>query len=116
SGGPLGNRMFFKSSQPVEAAAPARGMGDVHAVRLLDTIMREENGPRSAVVIVQAETAIHYFGDARTFAGRLGEWFRLPSTNANICLFLFAAYEYAELCEAVKGRLPELYSHLIAQQ
>src|SRR5262245_4515201 len=120
SGGPLGSRMCLGSqpqaAAPGPAAAPTRSMGDAHAIRLLDTLMRDHDGPRSAMVIMQAETAIQHFEDGRTLAGRLGEWFRLPSINTNICLLVFAAHEYPDLCEAVRGRLPELHSYLIAQQ
>jgi len=120
SGGPLGNRMCL-NPQPQAAApgpptVPTRSIGDAHAIRLLDTAMRDDAGPKTAVVIVQAETAIQHFEDGRTLAGRLGEWFRLPSINTNICLLLFAAHEYPELCEAVRGRLPELHSYLTSRQ
>src|SRR4051794_32982746 len=79
SGGPLGNRMCL-NPQPQAAApgpptAPTRSIGDAHAIRLLDTAMRDDAGPKTAVVIVQAETAIQHFEDGRTLAGRLGEWF-----------------------------------------
>ncbi len=128
SGGPLGKRMCLaappqsETQSPSSAPASSNGngttpsIGDAHAIRLLDTIMRDERGPRSAVVIVQAETVIRHFEDARTLAGRLGEWFRLPSTNTNVCLLLFAAHEYPELCESVRGRLPELHAVLTTPQ
>ena len=94
SKGPLGNRMLYKAQQRPEPAAPPQGMGDVHSIRLLNTVMRDEHGPRSAVVVVQAETTLRFFEDPRTLAGWVGEWARLPSTNANVCLFLFATDQY----------------------
>ena len=89
-------------------------MGDVHALRLLDTLMRAEKGPRTAVVVLQAETALHYIEDPRTMAGLLGEWTRLPVSNTNACLFVFSADTYTDLCEIAGGLpIPEIRSLIL---
>ncbi|HVN53095.1 MAG TPA: AAA family ATPase [Anaerolineaceae bacterium] len=116
SGGPLEEKVVFmiEDEPPVNSGPVGSGMGDVHALRLLDTLMRAENGPRTAVVVLQAEAALHYIEDPRTMAGLLGEWTRLPLSNNNVCLFVFSADTYADLCE-VAGSLsiPEIRSLIL---
>lgn len=117
SEGPLGNRMLPKAQQRPGPASPPQGRGDVYSIDLLNTVMRDEHGPKSAVVVVQAETTLRFFEDPRTLAGWVGEWARLPSTNANVCLFLFATDQYPELCETVKRLpVPELSTYLAGRQ
>lgn len=53
SEGPLGNRMLPKAQQRPEPASLPQGRGDVYSIDLLDTVMRDEHGPKSAVVVVQ---------------------------------------------------------------
>ena len=124
SGGPMGNRMIFQA--PQESASPASDdappMDDAHAIRLLNTIMasrgyfvnrRDENGPRSAVVIMQSETLKRRSEVPRLLEGRMGEWARFSSMNRNVCIWQFAAYQYQQLCEAVNMLdLPELNTYI----
>ena len=103
--GPFGRRMFFRSRVTGNPVGFGEGMGDVHALRLLDAMLKEASGPRTAVVIVQAESWLTYFDDPRTLAGVIGEWTRLPTANDNIVIFLFPSDRYETLRE-VAERLP----------
>jgi SpoVK/Ycf46/Vps4 family AAA+-type ATPase len=107
--GPLSNRFLLPvNTQPVDAL-PGGGMGDVHALRWLDTIMRDEYGPRSAVVFMQAESTLQFFEDPRTLTGLIGNWARLPARNSNICILLFSAANANRLTEiAPTLPVPEL--------
>ena len=80
SDGPLGKTLFTsqKSAKSRFSTLNIHVMGDVFAIRLLDTIMRDMEGPRSAVVFMQAETTLRFFDDPRTLAGIVGEWEQLP--------------------------------------
>ncbi len=116
--GPLGNRLLMKR---VSASLPVMnsraGMGDVHALRMLDAMMKDCENFRTAVVVLQAETWLNYFDDPRTLAGIVGEWARLPAYNTNICLFLFNAEKYDTLKD-IAGRLPvpEIRSLLLREE
>ena len=103
--GPLEELKLFQPAQPNENANQRRGMGDVFAVRMLDTILRDESSIRSAVIILQSETSLRYFEDQRTMAGLVGEWTRLPSSNINLCFFVFSVEETSFLLE-IAGQLP----------
>jgi SpoVK/Ycf46/Vps4 family AAA+-type ATPase len=108
--GPYGARMML-SPRSGPAAAPAfhGGMGDVHALRMLDAMMRDDQHHRTAVVISQAEAWLTYFDDPRTLAGVVGEWSRLPASNRNACIFLFAC-DNREMLRQTADRIavPEL--------
>jgi len=114
--GPFDDLMVVKLHSP-EQESPLRGMGDVHAIRLLDTILRQPDGLKTAVCFVQAETYLRYFEDGRILAGVIGEWSRLPASNPNIVLFLFSADRYDDLCD-LAGRLPvpELRSYILRRK
>ncbi len=109
--GPLGRQNLLAATLPSPASArPAvgRGMSDVHAVALLDTLMRQPD-PRTAVVIMQAETTLRFFAQQPLLAGRVGGWARLPSRNRNVCCFVFSSATYADLHAAVEHLpFPEL--------
>lgn len=81
------------------------GMGDVHALRILDTLMRDEKGPLTAIVFLQAETLLKNFDDRRILAGLIGEWIHLGSKNKNSCVITFSINDYVTL-EAVSRELP----------
>jgi SpoVK/Ycf46/Vps4 family AAA+-type ATPase len=103
--GPLGRRLLIKAL-PRPAAAPyGGGMGDVHMLRTLDTMMKDSSQPRTAVVVLQAEAWFQYFDDHRTLAGVVGEWTRLPAHNRNICVFLFSTDRLEDL-QSIADRLP----------
>ncbi len=86
--GPIGNRLLLKTA-PVSVQTVGGGMGDMHAISSLNAVMTEEDGPRSAVVMVQAETMLRYFDDPRILSGYLSSWARLPVSNQNLCVMLF---------------------------
>ena len=127
--GPLGRRMIFSSSagppvgsQVSTAGAPmdseslspgafTGAMGDLHALRLLDTLMQDENSGRTAVVWVQAETSMNFFEDLRSLAGLTGAWVRLPASNLNASFFLFSSDTRERLQEIAEHiQVPELRS------
>lgn len=93
SGGPLQNRLLL---QPATVLQSPQSMGDLHAIRLLDSILRETQ-IRSAVVFLQAESLILNLDDTRLLAGIMGEWTRLPARNQNCCFFSFSADTYEDL-------------------
>ncbi len=116
NGGPFDDLRVVKLPKPGQESSLG-GMGDVHAIRLLDTLLRQKDGLKTAVCFVQAETYLHYFEDGRTLAGIIGEWSRLPASNPNIVLFLFSADRYDDLCElANRLPVPELRSYILRRK
>jgi len=121
-GGPLGDRMLLlrhgEASRSIRAESGGEvtvysgprftsGMGDVHAINLLDALMHREH-PTTAVVICNAETQLARFDSLRDLESRLSRWLNLFSTNRNVCIFLFGAGSYQRLREVVESvSLPE---------
>ncbi len=87
SGGPIGSRLLLEPVMVTQDNTAV--MGDLHAISSLNAVMTEESGPRSAVVIVQAETVLRYFEDPRLLSAYLSGWSRLPAANTNLCVLLF---------------------------
>jgi SpoVK/Ycf46/Vps4 family AAA+-type ATPase len=115
--GPLHDLMLLKVSTYTSTGSSYNNMGDVHAIRILDTLMKEIRSTRTAVVIVQAETTLRYIDDPRTISGIIGEWARLPASNQNVCFFIFSAHNYAELCEIANHLpIPELKNHILSRK
>ena len=115
-GGPFDNLMVMKLKK-AEPESSYTGMGDVVAIRLLDTLLKQEDGLKTAVCFVQAETYLRYFEDGRTLAGVIGEWSRLPASNPNIVLFLFSADRYDDLCDsASRLPVPELRGYILRRK
>ena len=119
AGGPLGDLMLIDTDSPRQGAGDGQpvkeggGMGDVHAIRALDAMMRDQAAPPTAIVFVQAETVFRYFEDPRTLAGLLGEWLSLPAANPHLCVLLFSVEAYPQLTELAPGLpIPELRSFL----
>jgi SpoVK/Ycf46/Vps4 family AAA+-type ATPase len=116
NGGPFDDLMVVKLRKP-EQTTSFSGMGDVHAIRLLDTLLKRVDDLKTAVCFVQAETYLRYFEDGRTLAGVIGEWARLPASNPNIVLFLFSADRYDDLCDlASRLPVPELRSYILRRK
>ncbi|HMD87541.1 MAG TPA: AAA family ATPase, partial [Anaerolineaceae bacterium] len=112
--GPLQDLVFYQTGQTARSNLPLTKMGDIHAIRLLDTILKDVSDIKSALVIVQAETALRFIDDPRSAAGIIGEWSRLPAANKNICCFLFSAPDYTRLSEiAVSLPVPEISSAIL---
>ncbi len=109
--GPLGRQNLLAATLPPPTPAPpavGRGMSDVHAVALLDTLMCQPD-PRTAIIMMQAETTLRFFAQQPLLAGRVGAWARLPSRNRNVCCFVFSSATYADLHAAVEHLpFPEL--------
>jgi SpoVK/Ycf46/Vps4 family AAA+-type ATPase len=120
-GGPLGERMLLPAggttavagqavsettaaAMPVEA--PGRGIGDIHALMLMDAMIRQPQ-PKTAIVVRSAETTLTWFENPRQQAARLSRWMELPATNANVCIFLFESGNYQSLRNTVE-QLPAL--------
>lgn len=102
--GPYGQRIIVPYSTP-RINFEGISIGDTHAIRLLDTIMQDHSGPRTAIVFVQAEGLMNNFQDLRTFSGVLNSWTRLPTSNQNRCIFTFSANNYNELAD-ISRQLP----------
>ncbi len=111
--GPLQEVKVFRG-QAVQVEGPRRGIGDVHALRMLDKILRETSAGQAAVVFLQAETSLRFFEDLRTLAGLVGDWSRLPSTNPNRVYFAFSVDDFAGLSSiANEIAIPELRSAIL---
>lgn len=115
--GPLGSRMIFRPEESPLIDAGSGGMGDLHALRLLDVMMKDESNGRTAIVWVQAETSMNFFQDMRSLAGLAGEWARLPATNRNASFFLFSTDTLDRLQEIAENiPVPELRSIILREE
>lgn len=116
AGGPMGQRNIAAPqtqsppTPPSPSAAPS-AMGDSMALKLLHALICDNAGPKTAVVVGQAENTLNRFEDQRTLAGRLGEWAALPSRNQNVIIFLFGSDQPLVLSEQTRA-FPELFALL----
>lgn len=93
------------TSYPLPGAVS--GMGDTHAVRLLDTLMR--GADPVAVVVLQAETTLRFNSDQRTLSALVGGWFNLPTNLRSRAFFVFSSPDRKALKEsAAPLAIPEL--------
>lgn len=114
SGGPLNNRFLYKTAAAPQQPNGFSGMGDVHSMRMLDSLLREKQSERTAIIFLQAETVLRYFGDTRTMAGIIGEWARLPSDNTSLVIFVFSAARYDDLCQVAQQLpVPEVRNRIL---
>ncbi|HPH95468.1 MAG TPA: AAA family ATPase [Anaerolineaceae bacterium] len=103
--GPLQSRFILPQKKlPSQARQSSSGMGDSHAVRLLDTLMKDEH-QKTAIIVLQAETTLRYHEDQRTLAALFGAWKDLPTQNLNACFLAFSA-NTSQALEDLAGRLP----------
>jgi len=115
-GGPLQGRFVFEQESINLSGGDFRTMGDLHALRLLDTVMRDDHNFPSAVVFIQAETTFSFFEDQRLLAGYVGEWLRLPAYNRNLCLLVFSSSSYSQLAGSIQQlSLPEIRTAVVAR-
>lgn len=115
--GPLGQNRMLRADGTPEEERPLTGMGDIHAVRIFDQLLRRTEPGRTAIVFLQAETLLRHFDDLRTLAGLVGEWTRLPAANPNLVTFVFSADRYDSLCEAAERiDLPELRTLILRRE
>jgi hypothetical protein len=113
-GGPLKDRFLYKPKAQPEGEIRQTGMGDLQSIRTLDAFIRDTHSERTAVVILQAESTLRYFGDPRSLAGIVGEWTRLPADNPNLCILAFSADRYEQLCDVAQGlALPEVRASIL---
>lgn len=111
---PLGDIKITREAPPPSQPPSFGGMGDIHAIRFLDTIMNS-TGVKSAVVFTQAESTLLQFDDTRILSGLVGSWARLPSDNPNACFFLFSANTHEQLLQTMPAlTIPELRSVISA--
>jgi SpoVK/Ycf46/Vps4 family AAA+-type ATPase len=101
--GPLGRRMMKGNRSPALVELP--DIGDTHAVRMLDDMIRGDADVRTAVILHQAETVLQHLSDQRTLAALVNEWAALPAGNENLCVMLFEAEQFEDLTQAA-DRLP----------
>ena len=107
--GPLDTYQAFQKSKNGSMRDYQKGMGDVHALRILDTLIRQEGGPLTAIIFLQAETSFKHFEDRRTLAGIVGEWAHLGSENHNTCFLVFAVDNLPSLTEIFRDiPVPEI--------
>lgn len=101
--GPMGKRQLLQAPTNIQSSneKPADNsdtrvsfsqIDDSRALQLIDHLMRDTTH-RTAVVIDQAETSLHYFADHADQAGRMGGWANLPISNRNLCILLFASQD-----------------------
>ncbi len=103
--GPLNNRFLYKKKESSNQNINQTGLGDLQSLKTLDAFIRDCSENKTAVVILQAESTLKYFGDQRSMAGIIGEWSRLPASNPNICILVFSADQYQDLTE-ISQNLP----------
>lgn len=111
--GPYGQRIIVPNSSP-KINFEGISIGDTHAIRLLDTIMRDNSGPPTAIIFIQAEGFLSNFQDQRTLSGVISSWIRLPTANQNRCIFTISANNYDELIDISKQLpIPEIRSLIL---
>ncbi len=102
--GPLNKRFLYKKKEISNPDIRQTGLGDLQSLKTLDAFIRD-TGQRTAIVILQAESTLKYFGDQRSMSGIVGEWARLPASNPNICILAFSVDDYQGLAE-ISQQLP----------
>ena len=120
--GPMGKNLNKSLSTHLPEASTEANLGnqkfvnsitDGNALKLMDWLMRDTSR-RTAVVIDQAETSFHYFAQLGAQAGKVGSWVRLPLSNHNICIMLFARTNLSKKVteQAEFLPIPELITYL----
>jgi len=94
--GPLDDLQLI-TKQTIQS--PPTLMGDTHAIYYLDTLMKDIKSGKTAVIFVQAETALQFSEDFRSLSSLVGSWLNLPAQNHNQAIFLFSADNYETLVE-----------------
>ena len=96
--GPFGTQMLSKQTKSVPVPdVSERGLGDITLINMLNKIMTDTGSGRSAVVLLQAESVLLHFESRRVLSGLIGEWARLPTSNANSCIMVFSAVDLEQL-------------------
>lgn len=100
--GPFGAKVVM-AQQPQPRNEP-KGLGDVHALNILDAMLRDTRVP-TILFIRQAETWLNHFEDPRTLASIIGRWFEIPTQSLSRVYLEFSANSRSEL-SSVADRLP----------
>ncbi|MFD7657959.1 AAA family ATPase [Actinosynnema sp. NPDC059797] len=121
--GPLGNRFVGSERMARQAAGgghdggpdptrPVEGISDPSRVQVLDALMRQPR-PRTAVVLVDAETLLQHLTATRAFAARVARW-TAGQAHRNTCLLLFTRPRLDEVVELVDELryAPQLVTYL----
>lgn len=100
SNGPFEGEMLLsqKNRQKLLSETPS-GLGDNHAIRALDAVLRDLKGPKTALIFPQAENTLTFFDDLRTLTGLIQDWQYIPEENKNAVFFLFSAPDLENLNE-----------------
>jgi len=93
---PLGQLNLIPPPPQVADTGSLEGIGDAIAIRNLNALMTDDQVP-TAVVFLQSEATLQEFSERRTLAGLMGEWFRLPATNKNILILVYACETFGSL-------------------
>lgn len=85
------------------------GVGDLHGLRIMDRLIRQELCAKTALIFLQAETTLQFFEDQRSLSSLIGDWLTLSSQNPNQVFFIFSAITLENLALATrKLNIPEL--------
>jgi SpoVK/Ycf46/Vps4 family AAA+-type ATPase len=76
-------------------------MGDSHAVDYIDTLIKEKNGPKTALIFNQTEMIFRFFGDLRTLTGTIGEWIQNPLLSNALVIFVFSSKTLTDLSNSI---------------
>ncbi len=111
--GPLGNKVLLQGD-PSSIVPTSPSIGDTHSIRLLDVLFSEPSPYPTVLVFDNAESLFNMYEDQRTLSGVISKWAKLPSTNANRCVFIFSANDYSELNEVARQLpVPEIRSLIL---
>ena len=105
--------MLFEPRSEKFEGQTLEGMGDIFTIRFLNSILRDQ-AVKTAVIFLHIETMLSYFENPRILSGLMGEWTHLPTTNQNICLFIFSADNYEQLADiSLRLPVPELRTMIL---
>ncbi len=113
--GPLGQYLYLQPAKREKEVArqSLKNMGDPFLIKRLHNLMIKQESQKTAIVISQAETMLTVFTAQRMLAGYMGEWFRLPESNQNLCLLLFSATNKEQLLQlSINLPVPEIRNHI----
>jgi SpoVK/Ycf46/Vps4 family AAA+-type ATPase len=111
--GPLNSIMLFSPRSANHERQSLEGMGDIFTIRSLNAILRDDT-IKTAIIFLHIETFLSYFENPRILSGLMGEWTRLPTTNQNVCLFIFSADSYEQLADiSLRLPVPELRTMIL---
>ncbi|MCE1255266.1 MAG: AAA family ATPase [Anaerolineae bacterium] len=99
--GPLDNAFIMQRNETNGSATYE--LGDAHAVEYINTLVQDQNGPKTAVIFNQTEMIFRFYEDLRTLSGTVGEWIQNPLLTKSLILFIFASNTTADLMQAAQS-------------